>query len=95
MSRGHSYRGVAEDKVVGSEREWPLRVLAQWFCWCRKVEFIFIFAVSDDRAHHRTSESQNLTFSFFFTRIHRERSDTTKFFLTFAYQLATAFPSVK
>jgi NACHT domain len=38
---------------------------------------------------------ENLAFSFFFSRRHRERSDTTKFFLTFAYQLAMAFPSIK
>jgi hypothetical protein len=39
-------------------------------------------------------EENKLAFSFFFSRRNLDRSDATKFVLTFAYQLAVALPSV-
>jgi hypothetical protein len=39
-------------------------------------------------------EQKNLAFSYFFSR-HRHRSDITRFFPTFAYQLAHTLPSVR
>jgi hypothetical protein len=42
----------------------------------------------------RYDKEKRLAFSFFFSRRNLDRSDATKFFLTFAYQLAVALPSV-
>jgi hypothetical protein len=42
----------------------------------------------------RYDEQKRLAFSFFFSRRNLDRSDATKFVLTFAYQLATAVPLV-
>jgi hypothetical protein len=42
----------------------------------------------------RYDERKRLAFSFFFSRRNLDRSDATKFVLTFAYRLATTLPSV-
>jgi ATP/maltotriose-dependent transcriptional regulator MalT len=42
----------------------------------------------------RYDEDKRLAFSFFFSRRNLDRSDATKFILTFAYQLAVALPLV-
>ena len=42
----------------------------------------------------RCDESKRLAFSFFFSRRNRDRTDVTKNFPTFAYQLARFLPSV-
>jgi predicted ATPase len=42
----------------------------------------------------RCDESKRLAFSFFFSRRNRDRTDVTKNFPTFAYQLARFLPSI-
>jgi hypothetical protein len=41
------------------------------------------------------ADDQKLAFSFFFSRSKLDRSDTTKFIPTFAYQLAKSFPAIQ
>jgi hypothetical protein len=47
------------------------------------------------RYDKKENGQNSLAFSFFFSRRHRDRSDATKLFSTFAYQLARALPRVQ
>jgi hypothetical protein len=80
------------EKVLEGIMAWAQEKNGPPVCWlhgpagCGKSTIAHTIAHDYDKLH-------NLAFSFFFSRRNLDRSDATKFFLTFAYQLAIALPS--
>jgi NACHT domain len=104
----HSIERQDEEASICQEntRETVLRKIVEWaengngcpVCWLvgpagsGKSTIAHTIAQRYDKGE----DGQNrLAFSFFFSRRHHDRGDATKFFPTFAYQLARALPRVQ
>jgi hypothetical protein len=79
-------------EVLQQIKSWARDENGRHVCWLNGPAGSGKSTIAHTIAHQNR---KNLAFSFFFSRRHRERSDATKFFLTFAYQLAMALPLVK
>jgi energy-coupling factor transporter ATP-binding protein EcfA2 len=104
----HSIERQNEEASICQEstRETVLRKIAEWaenengypVCWLvgpagsGKSTIAHTIAQRYDKEENGQN---NLAFSFFFSRRHRDRSDATKLFPTFAYQLASVLPLVQ
>jgi hypothetical protein len=104
----HSIERQDEEASICQEstRETVLRKIVEWaasenghpVCWLvgpagsGKSTIAHTIAQRYDKEENGQN---SLAFSFFFSRRHRDRSDATKLFPTFAYQLACALPGVQ
>ncbi|KIM78241.1 hypothetical protein PILCRDRAFT_824723 [Piloderma croceum F 1598] len=79
-------------EVLKKIKAWARNKNGRRVCWLNGPAGSGKSTIAHTIAH---KNRKNLAFSFFFSRRHRERSDATKFFLTFAYQLAIALPSAQ
>jgi hypothetical protein len=83
-------------------RETILRKIRQWtqgndehrMCWLSGKAGTGKSTIAHTIAE-QCGEEMRLAFSFFFSHRNKDRSDITKFIPTFAYQLATFFPSLQ
>ena len=82
------------DQVMNDVIAWAEKENGRPVCWLRGPAGAGKSTIAHTIAQ-RYDERKMLGFSFFFSRRNRDRSDATKLFATFAYQLAVKLPQVK
>jgi hypothetical protein len=81
-------------EVVGKISAWSMANDNRPICWLQGPAGSGKSTVAHTIAK-QCDDARRLAFSFFFSRGKRDRSDTIKFFPTFAHQLATFFPALQ
>jgi NACHT domain len=82
------------EKVLNGVTAWAEEQNGRPACWLRGPAGAGKSTIAQTIAQ-RYDENHKLAFSFFFSRRNVDRSDATRFILTFAYQLATTLPPAK